>query len=250
MDLISPSKVARMGLGFSPAGSVYRKSSPGRCVLCGFEIRSGDLFAPFSMGKSFTDWNVIGCRESRIVCGDCQAILLHNDPCLSLHSVISKEGARNFFSVADIAPVLLDPPEPPFIAVKVDQQQQHIIWKAPVNWSKDQYRIMLGNNVLTIRRNRLCQAVEIAGRIGQWTTERHGRKNISFVRRFIPDKASMESGRLTDELMKDYPNREDVEFLLALTPGEIWGLGILLSGQSSKPKKEAEPVSDSAQLSS
>lgn len=241
MTILSPSRLTVLASGIQPAGSRKSKNEC-RCAMCGTTIFAGDLIDDFAPGDAFTDYPALAAKSSDVICADCKAIWRQEFLQKYSKSVICDEGVFPFAKMENQAYWLLNPPQSPFIMILSDQQQQHLIWRAPVNLSRDLYQIRFGSALLTIRRLILVEAMEASRYLVELlnATEKKPRTKSPFVR-LDWEMSDLRHGRLRDEVLS-LPGDEAqkmVGLLRSLTPGESWALCVLLAG---KEPVRPEPV--------
>ena len=134
LNLTSSVVVAR-ALRLQPEGE--RSPEAATCAFCGLHIGHGDARAPFSAGASFTDDSSLAARGSTWICGHCAALTTQEGLRQSGHGVFSDAGMRPFRKWADISAALIDPPQGPFVMVHATRNNQHMAWRAPVNFSRE-----------------------------------------------------------------------------------------------------------------
>lgn len=233
MTVISPSHLTVMAAGLQPIG-IWRAGTPCRCAMCGTAIQTGELADNFLPGDSFTDHPALAAKSSGVICGDCKAVWRKEFLQKYSKSVICEEGVFPFAKMENQAYWLLNPPNTPFIMMLSDQQQQHLVWRAPVNLSRDLYQIRFGGSVLTIRRPVLLEALAaskyLAGRLNE------GAKKPAFkspFERLDWNMADLRHGRLRHEALalRDEEALKAIALLRSITPGEAWALCVLLAGK-------------------
>ncbi len=244
---LHPSRLAVQAAGRPHAGLLSAKE-PGLCAMCGQRHDIGDPVTPFAPTDSFTDFPALRAKSSRLICGWCAATCNDLFTQKALKTVICREGVFPAASNAHIAYWLLNPPEGPWLWIQGDQKKQHIIWRTPVNNSRDVYQVRHGEQVLSIRRERLLPACDTARRLAKAASE--GRKGAAlkspFVRlsRDLDDPAhgcirpDLHARALTDKAVQD-----DIRHLQRLSPGELWALTALLYAQPERPQPYFTPSS-------
>lgn len=237
MKLISPSKLAITGANFKPIGVPAK--TPGRCLMCGFEHQKGDLVVDSNLSDSFTNWADLAAPASHVICGYCASS--SQDPWTQawMHAVITEKGVYKFASNNDIAYWLLNPPSTPFIMMKGDQQKQHLVWRTPVNYSREIYQVRIGEKMVTIRLKHLLSARDSALALSALLEEQaqitKKTKATKFYTPFIRPVREMDdyvAGRLRREVEvmaqeNDIANHH-AKVLKQCTPGEIWALTAVL----------------------
>lgn len=235
LNLTSSVIVAR-ALQLIPEGE--RSQETATCAFCGLHIAPGDTRAPFSVGPSFTDDASLAARGSKWICGHCAALTTQDGLRQSGHGVFAGDGVRPFRKWTDISAALINPPQGPFVMVHATRNNQHMAWRAPVNFSRDLYYVRVGLSDLRIRRPVLQPAVQacarIAAHMGIGATEKslpHPFATLSpdlkdshtVLRRRGPEKTSPG----IEDAAKKLP--DDFALLHSLSLGESWALRFLLT---------------------
>ena len=154
---LTSSELICRALKAKPAGVPAEK--PGVCALCGAKIKIGDLCAPLKCGPGFMDDLDLAARGSQIICGWCVPHLEVEGLRASGYGAFSLQGTLPFRKWENIASALASPPEPPFVLVQATANNQHMAWRAPVNWSREMFYVRVGLRDLKIRRKYLLEAV-------------------------------------------------------------------------------------------
>jgi CRISPR type IV-associated protein Csf1 len=237
---ITSSVIVANGVGYEPEGVKAKEDAI--CAYCGLHIATGDLCAPFSPSAAFMDDISLAARGSPVACGHCSVLLSAEALRTTGYGIFSESGMMPFRKWADIANALKNPPAAPFVAVYATANNQHMAWRAPVNFSPDLFYVRVGLRDLKIRRKILLEAVDVCERVGPpfgcVATERtrahpfqelsadlkgenHGRLRNSIFRP-TKDQTPEEHAALVEK------HRPDIDFLLNLTMGETWALRFLL----------------------
>lgn len=242
--------------GDEPAG--VPAEQPGVCALCGCEIKQGDPQVPLSLGDSFMDDLYLAARGSQVVCGWCPITMTADGLKATSHGAFSLEGARPFRKWGDIAASLEDPPKPPFVMVYATANNQHMAWRAPVNWSRDMFYVRVGLRDLKIRRQALLSAAEdcalVAEAIDHLWEEKNPEKSKAAAAKpakktmphpFITlssDLKNVNHGQVKPSAFEAVAGNETakaaLDRLLALTLGETWALRFILTPNAG----QAEPT--------
>ena len=228
------------------------EAGPGeQCLMCARELHSGERvhLADDVLDKgSFANWSSLalpyqrgkGRRKSTSkICGWCREVM--RPPWMQKlgRAVIDRNGVWRFARNCEIAYWLLNPPEPPFMMAILDQKQQHIWWRTPINWDRRLIRMRLGEKLLTLRPKMLRKGLEAVKALSDAT---RGRKQ--FQSPYVSLSRDMgETGayRLRDEVeaLRDDPILgAHVRLLDSLTPGEVWAVSSVLPyADPCKPEK-------------
>lgn len=237
MKPISPSKLAIIGGKLKPIGLPSKTS--GRCLMCGFEHQEGDLVVDSNLSGSFTNWADLAAPSSNVVCGYCASA--SQDPWTQawMHSVITEQGVYKFASNNDIAYWLLNPPNTPFVMMKGDQQKQHLVWRTPVNYSREIYQVRIGEKMVTIRLKHLIAARESALALSDLLEAQASLTKKTKVKKFyspfikpVREMDDFIAGMLKRDVEalaqeSEYASQH-AKVLNQCTPGEIWALTAVL----------------------
>jgi CRISPR type IV-associated protein Csf1 len=244
MNTVSPSRLFREAAGIASKGELEMPDD-GCCAQCAAPIRRGEPAASTALWiarESFNNKIDLGAPESPYVCGDCCA-LYHKDFLQKYSkSYACRDGVFRLASNAEQSWFLLHPPEPPFIALISDTQQQHLIWRAPVNWSTAQVKVRMGDRVLLLRRPVLLRAVEAVARCGA-AMERAGIKGRHPFQKLDRELGNMEGSAIRQDVRRlaagDTALAADLALFEALSMGELWGLTVLIF---TDPSSIVEPT--------
>lgn len=236
---LSPSRIARQGLGLAPArGGAAAETST--CMACTREIRAGEPAIPWAPSKStFTDWHHLGAPTRR-VCADC-ALFLENKLLMRAQKcVISTTGAWSLARDAHRTWLLTDPPEPPFVVLVSDAMKQHLVWRAAPTLDRDLIAVQLGRSALRIDRPLLLEAVTWCAEVAALARDA-GLKvtpNHPYLR-LDRDLAETDHACLRPDIgalaARHAGVAERLERLAQLGPGEYWGLAVLAKARPAEP---------------
>lgn len=237
MNLSSSVIVAR-AMGKTPDGIPAPQA--GQCAFCGLAIAEGEPHAPFSVSNGFMDDLSLAARGSDMTCGYCVPLLTAQGLRDSGFGMFSElDGAWPFRKWADIGKALREPPRPPFVAVYATANNQHMAWRAPVNYSRDLFYVRVGLRDLKIRRPALLATVDACVRIGEFmgipATAKslpHPFANLSndlkeHAHSQLRRKGPKDSSPTLAEAAQALPDEFDL--IDNLTLGETWALRFLLS---------------------
>lgn len=240
---ITSSRIVAQALGYAPEG-VPAKAA-GACAFCGAHIAVGDLSSPFSVSPAFMDDLSLAVRGSQLTCGHCAPLMTATALRTTGYGVFTRFGVTPFRKWGEIAAALANPPNEPFVALYATANNQHMAWRAPVNYSPELFYVRVGLRDLKIRHAVLMRAVEVSQVVGQAFDFEAGPKTLAhpFVRLSsdlkeighgalrlnFPQKA--EKAAAHQEKLQQY--RDEIEFLMNLTLGETWALRFLLTPGAS-----------------
>jgi len=240
------SKLAVQAAGYTNKG-LMKAEQAGICAMCGQRHEVGEMVSPFVPTDSFMDYQFLRCKTSSIACGWCAAMWNDVFTQKALKTVICTDGIFPAASNVNIAYWLLNPPNGDWIWVMGDQKKQHIIWRSPVNRSREIFQIQNGEVTHTIRRDRLMPAVDASRRLADKASDgRKGAKLKSPFVRLSRDVDDPAHGAIRSDLhVLSLTNPDvgaDIRFIQSLTVGEMWALTALLYAEpSEKPLPYCTP---------
>ncbi|MGF6440143.1 type IV CRISPR-associated protein Csf1 [Paraburkholderia youngii] len=243
MSLISPSRLTIEAAGLSPV-STHKAAHAGICAMCGYPYQAGDPVLAFRPESSFTDYGALRGQGNKAIDGWCAATWTREFTQTHGKAVVSRQGVFKAASNNDIAWWLLNPPEGPWLFVQMDQQVQHLFWRAPVNYSRDVFFIQYGEARLTVRRENLARGADAARRLAIVASE--GRKGAALKHPFVRLARELDEplhGLLRPNLYKIANDRvevgADIDIVAGLTSGELWGLtAVLYATESAVPERK------------
>lgn len=249
---ISPSKIGCMAIGKGPAKGIPAATA-GACAMCGQHHEAGTEVVAFKPPDSFTDWAALKTPTSKVICRWCAQVSEKFWMQKCLKSIVTMDGVFKAASNEDLAYWLTNPPQNgPWLFLQGDQQMQHVIWRAPVNWSPLIFQIRAGETILTIRHEHLMQGIESAKALTEKANElqklaRKGKRGAPFKSPFVVldrDRQALSQGTLRTELMdhakEDAQTAAHIRNITQMTPGELWALTSVLYAANTKP---SEPIS-------
>jgi len=241
MHKYTSSMVVTKARGLEPDGVPAKKE--GCCAFCGSDIAIGDLYVPFSVSSAFMDDLSLANKGSDMTCGWCVPNISAKGLISTGYGVFSiNEGVRPFRKWVDVASSLLDPPEGVFVMTYATANNQHMAWRAPVNYSRDLFYVRVGLRDLKIRRHKLLQATKhcATAALAMGRTESSGKTLLNPFGGLSPDLKDVSHANLqraisiseTEQyahLKDDAVYQDDLSFLQGLTLGETWALRFILT---------------------
>lgn len=231
---ITSSLIICNALGIKPDGIEAENACV--CGFCGLALEPGQLVATMRYGAKFTDHSSLAAPSSKIMCGWCAVLMSPESIRETGYGAFGADGTKPFRKWADIAHILMDPPEPPFVLVRATANNQHMAWRAPVNLSKDLYFVRVGLRDLRIRRPMLPRIIEACRFIAISAEIRQGPK--SHPHPFVMIDEDLKDGshggihpkarKLRDDT-KDPAVLQAFDLLNKMTLGESWSLRFILS---------------------
>ena len=260
--IVYGSDLAVSALGIQPEGVPWSRE-PTRCACCGKPVLPGDLAVRDKdrFGPQFTDGPYLACKGSGAVCGACSAVM-NAKPLRALQrAVVTANAVYPIGRDAHRTWLLLQPPEPPYVAVVSDTKQAHLVWRTPVTMDNNLVVVRLGSRLLRIRRWLLeqaisdCQLVADAVNAARDAGDGQGRRKKAAVAglRHPFVALSRELSEQAHGILRREVACEDerspgsdvgkaVARLKRLGPGELWGLATLAKREVEAPERP-EPIS-------
>jgi len=140
----------------------FDRDYKGLCNLCGRESNGG-----FPVKKVFSakymDWPVHKEPGATHICINCMFCLGMNPEgrvALFRYPVFATEDRLWLCNRAQFRDFLVDPPEPPFVAVLPTSQKKHLFSKAKVSYSRDDYFCNLEETVMQVNREEFKKELE------------------------------------------------------------------------------------------
>lgn len=243
MQTVTSSTVVTRALGMAPDGIACKQE--GDCAYCGLHINPGDLYIPFAPGPSFMDTSSLAAKGSELTCGHCAVLLSASGLLAGGYGVFHEKGVMPFRKWKDVRAALIDPPAGPFVLCYATAKNQHMAWRATVNYSRDLFYVRVGLRDLKIRRLPLLHALTTAERMGRQigrepTVTKSGeiRSLPTPFNGLSPDLKDVGAGMLDSKVWTQCA-RQDIDEILSLTTGELWAMRFLVSpGAGTDPEPE------------
>lgn len=237
------SQLAAVALGLQPVGTPH-KGSACLCATCQRRIEVGAFSALKSLPRTFTDFGHLG--PSDYLCGFCSATIEQNVMRNLQRCCITTQGIYSLNTDDARAWLWLTPPEPPFSVVINHSTMAafHYFWRTPVTLDKNFVQLNVDNVIYQVRRSRVLQALEygklLLDRAPVLAKKKGAMKSPFMVLSRDPaKKARSVNGHVAKdalELAQKFPDcKVAVEYLQALTPGELIALSPFFKQKPSTP---------------
>ncbi len=234
-EILYASELACQAVGRRPRGSAVAKDG-GACAMCGRPHGPGDSVVDFEPQSSFTDWAALRSPSSRLICVWCDGVWDRDFTQAYLKTIVCREGVFPAARNDHLAYWIMNPPEGPWLFLQGDQKIQHVVWRAPVNHSREVFQVRAGEAVLTIRTKQLQAGVAAVKALAAKATELRGSKRGAPLKSpFVSlsrDLDSPSQGVLRRELHahagNDPETARNIATVSAMTSGELWALTSLL----------------------
>ncbi|EOJ3045516.1 CRISPR type AFERR-associated protein Csf1 [Pseudomonas aeruginosa] len=249
-----PSDLAMQALGIRPneflgADTPIWRAPPAPCGRCGRPIHAGEPYKYALARDTFSDTRDLSAPGNPI-CGAC--VILGLKPAMNRlsFSVLTKNGVYPIAKDTHKAWLFLSPPPPPFVAVISASTMAHLVWRTPVSLSKERFFLRYGNDLFTIRPEKITSAISCAKALKQRREEQQEPKRANAKGasvRLSPylaldrDLANHNHGQLSSAALEHMKPAEKALFL-SLTPGEVWALSFLLTTKPPIPE-QPQPLS-------
>jgi len=142
------------------------------CFYCG---NPADV--PLKLSSSYVDWWVIAQPESNMICRGCEWMLnekreikgkdkLQKTRNYSWLVEAEKQTPYTKANKADIAAILLDPPQPPWAFAIAESGQKHLLFRTPVNVEpQPPYAVQLELETIAYQPDELRQRMQLARQV-------------------------------------------------------------------------------------
>lgn len=147
----SPSMLAARAAGLQPGAQCVPAKAPGICVKCGMHYPAGTPVSAAVYQAGFTDRPSLALPSAPYECWACRAMTHRLFMQTHAVSVITPEGFYSLKDNASRASFFMQPPEPPFMVIINVSQQAHLVWRTPVNLSRQRYVMRVGPRLQVIR---------------------------------------------------------------------------------------------------
>jgi CRISPR type IV-associated protein Csf1 len=262
----SSPEFALRSIGARPSGVPIQED--GFCTFCGVHLKVGNLHNKFRPSAKFVDYPYLAYPESRVICGWCsvatsvsneigesgKAVRISYIETLA-NGVFSAAGKQRFGTAKEIQSFLLNPPEPPFIALYSTAKNQHMVWRARPTLDINLIHVKLGLTDIRIRRDKLFAAADAAKRLGLQMSKMWAEKTkktyvpndkkqlelhpfVSFSKATVKLKSEEQGHLRWRDLQEIYENAEtseektqikaDVDLLVGMSIGESWAIQFML----------------------
>lgn len=227
---MTASEFARKALGVPEAGELTLL--PKNCVFCGRYIALGEKAARFLPSKNFMDAAAMTSRDQPgTLCGSCAALSTKTLMMLTQNCLITEGGIFSLASSHAKKHFLLHPPTPPFVVCFSDTTLQHLIWRTPITYSHALIHLRISSRLFCMNLARVQRAFQLCREL---QTRANFAEADSPLLSLDYDWRSLTVACLHPALEAVAQPAELIE-ICRLSPGDWWGLGVLLSGATPSP---------------
>ena len=227
---MTTSELARKALGIESVGEPLE--SPAGCMFCGRKMCIGDIGTPFQPSKNFMDDASLAHRtHPGTLCGDCAALGAKKVMMATQNCLITTEGVFSLASNAAKRHLLLYPPAPPFALCFSDTTLQHLIWRTPLSLCHELVYLRISSRLfrLSLPRvqgaHKLCVTLRAKAGLAE---ENSPLLSLDYHWR------SLTSAYL-HPAVEAVATLAELKTLCRLTPGDWWGVAILLMQAAPQP---------------
>lgn len=230
------------------------------CTMCAAPIAAGERankVVRATFGDAFNNKLDLRAMSGTHVCGACQTLWSKDWLQKYSKSYACADGVFKLASNEDQAAFLLNPPEPPFVAILSTRQQQHMIWRTPVSMSRELFFVRLDGDILQIRRKVLMDAlaawkhaVEVMATTIPDGSKRPLKGAPAWIDRQLESSATGMLREDVEALLRQVGDEWAIEKINALSMGEWWAMNIItrFDPQSPPPRRNAlEPAAEDAE---
>lgn len=146
-------------------------STPGitgaaRCFWCGCKCRPHSYQPP----GTFNGWADVRCASSRDICAGCRIATDESDTSQRprIYSYVITANSIVKTTKGDLSTLrnaCLNPPPPPYAIALAVSGQKHLLYRTPVNRSRDIIAVQLELEAVTYRPAELAERIDIATRV-------------------------------------------------------------------------------------
>jgi len=222
--------------------------SDGVCAACGRPIERGELVVPVSdvaNPGSFTKWAYMARPGSPWACGHCAATrgAEYQSGSSKAKSFACAAGVYPLHRGVDLARFVLNPPDPPYAAVFSTRQQQSMVFRTPLNWSREVIVLRFDDELVDIRVARVRDAATAWREIDALCAEKYGdapaiKLGKSGIGVLSMTLVAPEVGKLQApviERMHAMGRADLLDAIVGLTPGETWALACVVQLPADDP---------------
>lgn len=166
------------------AGDAFKYGSQ-KCYYCGANC-SIHYSTKEYVKSTFTNRDIIKYPDSKYVCIGCvQSLGQGGDKMLMIdNSIKIRENSRGMqprnyswiltkhqkwaatkAHIKEIREIIFNPPEPPFSIILADSGKKQLIFRAPISLSKNNYPILLEENIIEVDIERLKEYIKLSTKI-------------------------------------------------------------------------------------
>ncbi len=220
---MTTSEFARRALGIPSIGDPLEGAVG--CMFCGRKLNVGDVGTPFKPSKNFMDSASLAHRSKPgTLCGDCAALGTKTVMMATQNCVITSSGVFSLASSASKRHLLLHPPEPPFALCFSDTTLQHLVWRTPLSLCHEIVYLRISSRLFRLSLSRVRKAHELCTSLRQ----RAGLSEQNSLLLSLDYHWRSLTSAYLHPAVESSATPEELKLFCRLTPGEWWGLAVLL----------------------
>jgi CRISPR type IV-associated protein Csf1 len=239
MERLYPSQFVLSAIKMQPVGSIDAPFDT-ECALCSMPIKKGDTCThekntTFSE-DSFVDNNSAAKPGNEYICNCCVPLWTKEFLQSYSKSLVTKSGMYKLASNEEWASLLISPPKEPFMAFLSNAQQQHLIWRTPINYSTERFVIRVGANLFPIRHKKMMRGVLAQKRLlkiyQDWYVKTKKGKPSSMLTIFVGGDREIKScGFLTNpqvvKAAEEINETVEMGIINELSQAERWAVAVI-----------------------
>lgn len=202
----------------------YDPEYRGKCTMCGEET-SGGILVKKALGSTYMDWGIHKDPEATHLCRACAFCLLMNAKegrtALFRFAFVASRKELKLCNRAEMRDMLVSPPDPPFVAIVPTSQKKHLIGKAKVSYSREDFFCNLEEITVPIKR---AGFVDLINKI-------EALRGVGIV------KTDIEAGRLSGVFIKNYDitsQEKAIEIINECRRSEMFSLALFVAQKTEE----------------
>ena len=220
---MTTSEFARKALGIERGGAPLER--PAGCMFCGRELCIGEMGTPFEPSKNFMDDASLAHRgRPGTLCGDCAVLGTKTIMMATQNCLITAGGVFSLASSGAKKHLLLHPPAPPFAVCFSDTTLQHLIWRTPLSYCHEIIHLRISSRLFRMSLPRVREAHGLCIALRQKAGLAEGNSPLLSLDYYW---RSLTSAYLHPAI-EATATAAELKMFCRLTPGDWWGVGILL----------------------
>lgn len=205
----------------------YDDNCEGECNLCGQHFKGG-IPVKKLLGSSYMDWAIHKNPAGTHICKSCAFCAAMNPEgriALFRYAIIADGKALHLYNRAQMRDALINPPEPPFVAIVPVSQKKHLFGKSKISYSRDDFFCNLEEQTVLVNH---AKFVDLIGKI-------EALRGVGVV------KTDIEAGRIGGVFIKNYDAQSQeraLEVIEECRRTEMFQLALFLA----QKKEEVEAI--------
>ncbi len=199
----------------------------GECNLCGKPFKGG-IPVKKLLGSSYMDWAVHKNPDGTHICEACSFCLAMNPEgriALFRYAIIADGEELRLCNRAEMRDALINPPQPPFVAIVPVSQKKHLFSKAKISFSRDNFFCSLEEMTVPVDLEAFKALIE----------------KIEALRGVGIVKTDIEAGRIGGFFIKNYDimsQEKALEIIAECRKSEMFQLALFLAQKAEEDYAE------------